>query len=42
MVLGYDTWVLLIVATALGALLAVPVSYLMAQAILTNKRKLRA
>lgn len=38
MVLGYDTWVQHIVTTALGALIAVPVSYLIAQAILTNKR----
>lgn len=38
LVMGYDTSVQLIVAAALGAVIAVPVSYLIAQAILTNKR----
>jgi hypothetical protein len=36
LVMGYDTWVQLVVAAALGATVAVPASYFIAQAIVKN------
>lgn len=38
LVMRYDSWVELLVAAALGALIAVPASFYIAQAIVTNKK----
>ncbi len=35
---GYDTMVPILLAAALGAVAAMPVSYLIAQAVITNKQ----
>ena len=35
---GYDTLMPILVAAVIGAILAVPVSYFVAQAIISNKR----
>lgn len=38
LVTGYDTMVPILIAAALGAVLGIPVSYLVAKAILSNQR----
>lgn len=38
LVIGYDTMVPILVAVALGVVMAIPISYLVARAIISNKR----
>ncbi|MBB5720947.1 preprotein translocase subunit SecF [Loktanella ponticola] len=38
LVMGYDTWMQLIIAACFGAVFAVPASFFVAQAIVSNKK----